>query len=61
MTLKQLAEKTAECEAAGWDVRSMPASALSDASIPRWIRDVLSYDLCRRWSEKRAAELAAVA
>lgn len=58
MTLEQLAEKTAECEAAGWDVRSMPAAALFDGDVPRWIRDVLHYDLCRRWSEKRAAELA---
>jgi len=58
MTLEELSERTAECEAAGWDVRSMPPSARFDREIPRWVRDVLHYDLVRRWSERRAFELA---
>ncbi len=58
MTLKQLATKLDECEARGFDVASMQASDLFNPSIPREVRDVLRFDLTRRWSERRAVELA---
>jgi hypothetical protein len=61
MTLEQLAEKTDECAKAGWDVRAMRSSDVFDRSIPTWVRDVLRYDLVRRWSRQRAFEIEAAA
>ena len=60
MTLSELARKTDECRAAGFDVRAMPSSDLFNPAVPKEVKDVLSFDLTRRWSEKRARELAAV-
>lgn len=59
MTLEQLAEKSAECKAAGWDVQAMASDALFDRRVPKWVRDVLGYELVRRWSMRRSMELTA--
>jgi hypothetical protein len=39
----------------------MRSSDVFDRDIPTWVRDVLRYDLVRRWSRQRAFEIEAAA
>lgn len=61
MTLEELAEKTAECRAAGWDVQAMRSDDVFNRDIPDWVRDVLGYELVRRWAYRRSMELTGAA
>ena len=58
MTIETLNAKKAALKARGIDVEAMPASDLFRAGLDPETKDVLGLDLCRRRSERRAAELA---
>ncbi len=58
MTLEKLNALKAALKARGVDVDAMEAGDLYRRGLDRETRDVLGFDLTRRWSERRAAELA---